>query len=45
MFLTSDIWDHISDKLIYCMRDTYYKWEPQKPKINHVSNTLVFNGL
>ena len=43
MFLTRYIYDYISNKLIYGMRDTYYKWEPQKLESNHFSNTLVFN--
>ena len=34
-----------SNKLIFCMRDTYYKWEPQTLESNHFSNTLVFNDL
>ena len=38
-------WLIISNKLIYGMRDTYYKWEPQKLESNHISNTLVFNDL
>ena len=40
MFLTRNIKDYISNKFIYCMKETYYKWEAQKLKSNLFSNTL-----
>ena len=33
MFLTRNVEDYISNKLIYGMRDTYYKSEHQKHEI------------
>ena len=45
MFLTHNTCEYISNKLIYCMRDTYNKWEPEKLESNHFPNTLVFNDL
>ena len=38
MFLTRNIKDYIRNKHINCMRDVYYKFEPQKLESNHFSN-------
>ena len=45
MFLTRNIYDYISNKHIYFIRDIYYKCEPHKLEINHFSNTIAFNDL